>query len=172
MREIILGGLVGHAVGDALGASVEFQRRDKLRENPVTDMRPVRTSLNAPDVSVEVRPPGTWSDDTSMTLAFVDSLLSAEKYDADDVMRRFSNGTTKVNTDLLVKCGIAAALPAWQSENLIGVHLLMSAEANPNMTTAMVQSCEYCRLRFIFARYMAIIRGKKMPLISFTKCPH
>ena len=41
MHEKILGGLVGHAVGDALGVSAEFHSRNELRVHPVIDMLPI-----------------------------------------------------------------------------------------------------------------------------------
>ena len=65
MKDKILGGILGLAVGDALGVPVEFQSRESLRRNPVTDMRGYGTHN---------QPPGTWSDDTSLTLCLLDSL--------------------------------------------------------------------------------------------------
>ena len=87
MHNKTLGGLIGHTVGDALGVSAEFHSREELRKNPITDMRPVMTFHKIP---IEFQPAGTWSDDTSMSLAFADSLMVKGVYDADDVMRRFS----------------------------------------------------------------------------------
>jgi ADP-ribosylglycohydrolase len=52
--------ILGFAVGDALGVPVEFKSREELDRNPVTDMREYGTYH---------QPKGTWSDDTSMTLA-------------------------------------------------------------------------------------------------------
>ena len=71
--------MIGHAVGDALGLPVEFCSREELREEPVTDMQGYGTYLV---------PAGAWSDDTSMSIAALDSLASG-KVDFDDVMRRF-----------------------------------------------------------------------------------
>ena len=39
LKDHIFGGILGLAVGDALGVPVEFQSRESLRQNPVTDMR-------------------------------------------------------------------------------------------------------------------------------------
>ena len=61
--------MIGHAVGDALGVPVEFASRDEIAENPVTDMEGFGTYPY---------PAGTWSDDTSMSLAALDSLASGE----------------------------------------------------------------------------------------------
>ncbi len=38
LKEKILSGMMGLAVGDALGVPVEFSSREELKENPVTDM--------------------------------------------------------------------------------------------------------------------------------------
>jgi len=65
MKNHILDGVMGLCVADALGVPVEFQRRDTLKRNPVEGMRAFGT---------HGQPAGTWSDDTSMTLAFMDGL--------------------------------------------------------------------------------------------------
>ncbi|HEY8362311.1 MAG TPA: ADP-ribosylglycohydrolase family protein [Tissierellaceae bacterium] len=71
MSNIILDGIMGLAVGDALGVPVEFESRDALRENPVVGMRGYGTHN---------QPAGTWSDDTSLTLCLVDSLCIGLNY--------------------------------------------------------------------------------------------
>jgi len=65
-RERILGGLWGAVVGDALGVPVEFSSRDERKRDPVADMRGYGTHN---------QPPGTWSDDSSLLLCTVDSLV-------------------------------------------------------------------------------------------------
>ena len=67
LKNKILGGIFGLAVADAMGVPVEFNSRESLRHNPVTDMRGYGTYN---------QPPGTWSDDTSMTLCLLDSLAN------------------------------------------------------------------------------------------------
>lgn len=71
--------MLGHAVGDALGVPVEFCERDELVKKPVTDMVGYGTYPY---------PEGCWSDDTSMSLAALDSLASG-KLDFDDIMVKF-----------------------------------------------------------------------------------
>ena len=71
--------MLGHAVGDALGVPVEFCERNELAEKPVTDMVGYGTYPY---------PEGCWSDDTSMSLAALDSLASG-KLDFDDIMVKF-----------------------------------------------------------------------------------
>ena len=58
-------GIIGLCVGDALGVPVEFKPRSALDRNPLDDMVGYGT---------HGKPPGTWSDDTSMALALADSL--------------------------------------------------------------------------------------------------
>lgn len=72
--------ILGHAVGDALGVPVEFETREQLAANPVTGMR----GYGSYDV-----PAGSWSDDTSMTLALMESLARLGHYDYNDIMKNF-----------------------------------------------------------------------------------
>ena len=76
--ETIRAAVLGTAVGDALGVPVEFRDREKLKACPVKGMRAYGT---------HDQPAGTWSDDTSMLLATLDSLLVG--YDPEDIMARF-----------------------------------------------------------------------------------
>ena len=71
--------ILGHAVGDALGVPVEFCDRKKLEEKPVSKM------LGYGTYKV---PAGSWSDDTSMSLAALDSLAKG-KLDLFDIMLNF-----------------------------------------------------------------------------------
>ena len=72
--------ILGHAVGDALGAPVEFSSREELSKAPVTDMEGYGTY----DV-----PAGAWSDDTSMSLATLDT-MSRKDWNCFDVMVSFA----------------------------------------------------------------------------------
>ena len=71
--------MVGHAVGDALGVPVEFASREEIAPSPVTDMEGFGTYPY---------PAGTWSDDTSMSLAALDSLADGE-VDWNKIMDNF-----------------------------------------------------------------------------------
>lgn len=55
----------GFVIGDALGVPVEFQSREELKVNPLTDMIGWGTYH---------QPPGTWSDDSSMMLCTLENL--------------------------------------------------------------------------------------------------
>lgn len=69
--------IYGFAVADALGVPVEFKRRGTFL---VTDMCGYGTHN---------QPAGTWSDDTSMTLATCDSIKATGKVDCVDMLERF-----------------------------------------------------------------------------------
>lgn len=75
---IVRSAMFGHAIADAMGVPVEFSTRSQRRCDPVTGYR----GYGAHDV-----PAGTWSDDTSMALATIDSL--AHGLDTTDMMERF-----------------------------------------------------------------------------------
>jgi ADP-ribosyl-[dinitrogen reductase] hydrolase len=78
MVDRAVGSLVGLAIGDALGTTLEFTRRDALpSQTEITGGGPFRLE------------PGQWTDDTSMALALADSLVECGRYDADDCIRRY-----------------------------------------------------------------------------------
>lgn len=78
MKNKLIGGIMGLAVGDALGVPVEFTEREILKKDPVINMRGFGTYN---------QPAGTWSDDTSLTLCLLDSLEKGLDY--DDILERF-----------------------------------------------------------------------------------
>src|SRR5690348_3194011 len=78
MSNKILDGILGFVAGDALGVPVEFFGRAALEENPITGMK---------GFGSHHQPPGTWSDDTSLTLCLMDSLSNGIDY--KDIMKRF-----------------------------------------------------------------------------------
>lgn len=85
---------MGHIVGDALGLPVQFEPREYRDVDPVTDM----IGEGAFDM-----PAGSWSDDSSLTLATIDGLVKClnkakndedkslgEIIDYDIIMKNFS----------------------------------------------------------------------------------
>jgi ADP-ribosylglycohydrolase len=80
--EMVKNGVFGHAIGDALGVPVEFRSREHLTANPVTDMIGFGTHN---------MPAGTWSDDTSMEIALMQSLIDRGSFDYADIMKNFSD---------------------------------------------------------------------------------
>ena len=81
MLESIEGAILGFAVGDALGVPAEFMSRERLQHDPVVDMQ---------GGGVHNQPAGTWSDDTSMTLCLMDSIMEKGIHYGDQ-MSRFSD---------------------------------------------------------------------------------
>jgi len=73
-------GVIGHAIGDALGVPVEFSSRESLQKRPIRDME---------GFGVHNVPAGTWSDDTSMEIALMQSLIDCGYVNYDDIMRNF-----------------------------------------------------------------------------------
>jgi len=72
------GALLGLAVGDALGATVEFMPPGTFE--PVTDM------VGGGPHHLE---PGQWTDDTSMALCLAESLIECDGFDSLDQMQRY-----------------------------------------------------------------------------------
>ena len=73
-----LGAFLGLAVGDALGTTLEFARRDA--QPRVTDL------VGGGPFALQ---PGEWTDDTAMALALADSLAADPILDEKDLMDRF-----------------------------------------------------------------------------------
>ena len=72
--------IIGHAVGDAMGVPTEFCIREHLLEKPVKEMvGSVKTG----------QPAGSWSDDTSMEIATIDSFIENKEFNYDDIMHKW-----------------------------------------------------------------------------------
>ncbi|HEY3310813.1 MAG TPA: ADP-ribosylglycohydrolase family protein [Anaerolineales bacterium] len=76
--DLYRGCLLGLAVGDAVGTTVEFKSRGSF--TPVTDM------LGGGPFGLK---PGQWTDDTSMALCLATSLVENNGFDAQDQMQRY-----------------------------------------------------------------------------------
>ena len=81
-----LGAIIGHAVGDAMGFSTEFSKREELLNNPVIEM------IDSPDVG---QPAGSWSDDTAMEIATIDSFIQKKCFDYKDIMDKWVKWISK-----------------------------------------------------------------------------
>jgi ADP-ribosyl-[dinitrogen reductase] hydrolase len=77
-RDRFLGSLIGLAVGDCMGAAVEFCPPGSFE--PVSDMR------GGGPFGLK---PGEWTDDTSMALCLAESIIESKGFDADDQMERY-----------------------------------------------------------------------------------
>lgn len=99
-KDKLLGGVLGLAVGDALGVPVEFVQREVLKSSPVESME---------GYGSHNQPVGTWSDDTSMVLATLDSMCRG--FSTDGMMEAFSRCITWQSIRLLERCLILEVLP-------------------------------------------------------------
>src|SRR3954447_4980563 len=77
-RDRFRGALVGLAVGDAVGTTVEFK--------PPGTFEPVRDMVGGGPFGL---PAGAWTDDTSMALCLAESLLETRTFDPVDQLERY-----------------------------------------------------------------------------------
>ena len=80
MQDKFEGALIGLAVGDAVGTTLEFKPRGTFI--PITDMEgggPFRLRV------------GEWTDDTSMALCLANSLIQHKGFNPEDQMNRYCN---------------------------------------------------------------------------------
>ena len=80
-QKLTEGSILGFVVGDALGVPAEFMSREELAADPVVGMR---------SGGAHGQRAGTWSDDSSMTLCAMDSIIE-KGIDYVDLMQRFSS---------------------------------------------------------------------------------
>ena len=73
----VIDGLLGFAIGDAMGVPIEYSIREKCLKNPVMEM------LGNGSHNV---PAGSWSDDTSMVVATMASYIDKETIDYNNIM--------------------------------------------------------------------------------------
>ena len=108
IRDRALGAMLGLAIGDAVGTTLEFRTRDT--GELVTDMvggGPFRLK------------PGQWTDDTAMTLALAESLAGGPDLDEQDFMARLVAWWRKGEYSCTGACfdigaTMTAALTRWQ----------------------------------------------------------
>lgn len=81
LEERVLPMILGGAIGDALGVPVEFKPRGSFE---IKDMV---------GYGMYNQPKGTWSDDTSLTMCLVESIIKNET--EDDLLKRFSDYLNK-----------------------------------------------------------------------------
>jgi ADP-ribosylglycohydrolase len=78
LRDRYRGALLGLAVGDALGTTLEFKAPGTFQ--PITDM------IGGGPFGLR---PGQWTDDTSMALCLAESLIETRSFDPKDQMDRY-----------------------------------------------------------------------------------
>lgn len=80
MKSMWKDGVMGVVIGDALGCPVQFKSRAEVAKHPITGMRGNGTfNLSA----------GSWTDDSSLTLALLDSIKRLNTIDLHDIMDNF-----------------------------------------------------------------------------------
>ena len=80
MKKIWKEGIFGVIIGDALGCPVQFESREKVATHPVTGMR----GFGSFDL-----PAGSWTDDSSLTLALLDSIGRNGNMNLNKIMLNF-----------------------------------------------------------------------------------
>lgn len=75
IKERLIPCVLGAVIGDCLGVPVEFKDREYLKQNPIVEMIGYGTYN---------QPKGTWSDDSSLTFALMESLISG--YDINRIV--------------------------------------------------------------------------------------
>ena len=81
MNDKVKDGILGLIVGDVLGVPVEFMSKEEIALDPVTGLR---------EYGTHNMPLGTYSDDTSMVLATMSSIIREKgNVDCDSIMREF-----------------------------------------------------------------------------------
>lgn len=80
MVDYVKDGIYGLMIGDILGVPVEFMHRDDIAYNPVTGLRAYGTHN---------KPLGTYSDDTSMVLATMNSIVKNKGVNLEGIMQEF-----------------------------------------------------------------------------------
>lgn len=80
MSNIWKAGIFGVVAGDALGCPVQFESREKVATHPVTGMRGYGT-FNLPA--------GSWTDDSSLTLALLSSIADTGSMNLKHIMDNF-----------------------------------------------------------------------------------
>ncbi|WP_234024904.1 ADP-ribosylglycohydrolase family protein [Tsuneonella amylolytica] len=108
LQDRALGALLGLAVGDALGTTLEFKARDSYE--------PLTTIVGGGPFRLK---PGQWTDDTAMALALADSLIAHPELDQDDLMQRFdrwqrSGAYSCTGTCFDIGITVSSALARWR----------------------------------------------------------
>lgn len=83
-RDRFLGCLLGLAVGDAVGTTLEFC--------PPGSFEPINDMVGGGPFSLN---PGEWTDDTSMALCLAESLIETGRFDPFDQMQRYGQWSEK-----------------------------------------------------------------------------
>lgn len=118
LRDRFRGALTGLAIGDALGASVQFRKPGSF--TPVSDL------IGGGPFQL---PRGAWTDDTAMALCLAESLTERGGFDASDQIVRYQNWQREGHLTSTGECvGITAsvakalATARWSGKPFAGSH--------------------------------------------------
>ncbi|MGB9856788.1 MAG: ADP-ribosylglycohydrolase family protein [Dictyoglomaceae bacterium] len=119
IEDRVKGGLYGVAVGDALGATVEFMSRDKIRERYGV----LRDIVGGGWLNLR---PGEWTDDTEMTLAVAEGIIA----DPDDPVPHIGQAFIRWRNTNPPDIGttIRATFRIWDRDNLTHEQWHVAAE--------------------------------------------
>lgn len=155
-------GIIGFAVGDALGVPVEFCSRENLKKNKVKDMQGFGTHLQEP---------GTFSDDTAMVLATISSLIEKNGLDfnniADKYLDWYEMGDFTANGEVFdIGITVRQALENWK-RNFRQPSGLKDIDSNGNGSLMRVLPLAY------YFDYKRILASDRLQLIKeFSSITH
>ena len=150
----IYSGLMGLIVGDAVGVPVEFNPRDSFKVNDMT-------GFGTYDL-----PAGSWSDDSSMMLATMESIVRLGEINTDDIMKNFVCWVNEGEFTPAEQCGGTAE---WDNGNGSLMRILPLAftdcdyetvNAVSSLTHAHEISKAACRMYVYIARQL--LQGKML----------
>lgn len=89
-QSLVTAGILGVCVGDALGLPVQFKKREERKRSPISDMIGYGTYNH---------PPGTWSDDASLTLCLVNALADVSPSNTEKLLTTVSTNFCRWYTE-------------------------------------------------------------------------
>ena len=104
IKEKMESGIIGFVIGDAFGVPFEFLSSESLKNNNIIDMGGYK-SHNVPE--------GTWSDDTSLMIAAMDSIQENGTINFKDIMYKFTEWidyAKYTSTDKLFDIGMSTSM--------------------------------------------------------------
>ena len=129
-------GIMGVVVGDALGCPVQFESRAEVAAHPVTGMRGYGT-FHLPE--------GSWTDDSSLTLALLESIRRKDGIDLDDIMENFMKWLYDGEFTPYGRSYDIGQAPGRPSTAMQAAGMQRNAAALTNGTTETAASCALCR---------------------------
>ena len=114
------GCLLGLAVGDALGTTLEFK--------PPGTFKPISDMVGGGPFGLQ---PGQWTDDTSMALCLAESLLECGGFDARDQMQRYVRWWREGYLSSTGRCFDIGGTVSWALRRFLAEEEQTSGHGNP-----------------------------------------